>query len=412
MSDDSFVIDPADFISGPYEDCPFCQAPDSFGLLSAGRYSYVKRCRICFEDRKFDLPKMSKRMIYLDQHAISHLAKSLHPDSKEKYERDKPATHHGFWSDLFAKLDRLHKLQLAVCPMSDIQRLESLLDSRLTGKLRTVNEHLAGGVRFIDRDSIQGIQIGAALQGWLDNQSATNDPDDVINGSLTQWLDKLRVSVDMGWEDEERARAKILREQGFKAVSAFREQVESDPDWSFDDFYSATLAGASKQLNGWGRPAILARIFERNGVDPDDRRTKLEAFAVSDHLRAMPMLVTSAGLMAAYAVEVSQRRASRLQPSLYFDIAGISSYMPYCDAIFIDRECARHLDVARAAGVDLGSARVFTIDQKEEFLEYLDDIENQAPADHVELVEKVYGPTWLTPFWEIYTWRGEPDREE
>lgn len=412
MSDDSFVIDPADFISGPYEECPFCQEPDSFGLLSVGRYSYVKRCRSCFEDRKFELPRMSKKMIYLDQHGISHLAKSLHPDSMEKYERDEPATHHGFWSDLFAKLDRLHKLQLAVCPMSGVQRMESLFDSRLSEKLRTVNEHLAGGVRFIDRDSIQGIQMAAALEAFLEDREVELDPSDVINGNLQHWIDKVRISVNMGLEDLERAEAQGLRDRRFRQLTEYRERIEQSPGKTFDGYFSETIDDAPELLNSLGHMAILRRIFDRNDVDQSVREAKLRDFATSSQLREMPMLAVWAALMAAYAVEISQQRASELKTSLYFDFSGISTYMPYCDGIFVDRECARLLEMAREAGVDLGSARVFTIDQKQEFLEYLDDIENQAPTDHVELVEKVYGPSWLTPFWKIYTWRDEPDGED
>lgn len=408
---ESFVVNPADFITGPYEDCPVCRAGGTFGLLSVSRYSYAQRCRSCFSDLVFELPRLSKKMIYLDQHAVSHLAKSLHPDSKQKYERNKPATHFGFWSGLFARLDRLHKLQLAVCPMSEIQRMESLFDTRLTKKLRTINEHLAGGVHFIDRDSIQGIQMSVALEAFLENRKATLDPDDVINGSRNHWLDKLRISVDMGLEAEERAEAQALRERRLGALVAYRKRIEGNSGLSFNEYFSEIIDDAPELLAAWGRPVILDRILERADVAPEDRDQKLKEFAASEQLREMASLLTWAALMASYAVEVSQQRASELKPSLYFDFSGISMYMPYCDAIFVDRECARLLEGARENGVIDLPARVFTIDTKDEFLEYLDEIEEQAPAEHLALVETVYGPTWLKPFWEMYTWRDSPGDE-
>jgi hypothetical protein len=145
MSDapsESFRFDPRDLITGPFEDCPECNAPGELGLLMVTGRGYVKRCRRCRSDRSFELPALNNRVIYLDQHAISHLAKSIHPDFRDQYAPGNPRTQDGFWPDLFARLDRLSKLQLAVCPESTLQRQESLLDDRLASLLRTMYEHL------------------------------------------------------------------------------------------------------------------------------------------------------------------------------------------------------------------------------------------------------------------------------
>lgn len=398
-------IGPASFITGPYDECPACEAEDAFGLLSVGRTSYVKRCRECFETQTLTLPVLDKRMIYLDQHAISHLSKSLHPDSKHKYDLDKPATHFGFWGEVFAKLDRLHKLQLAVCPISPVQRSESLLDSRLTDQLKTVSEHLAGEVSFRDEFGIRMMQLSEAMDAFLSGDPVEHDRNQVVNGNLDHWLDKIRISVDMGLADLEREETRADREKNFRSLEAQREAILASPKQDFDGYFRDLLQQSRELLDGRMARTVMSRSLEKFGVPEDDWAQTVDDFSSSDQMREMPQLRLWAGLFAAYDVEVVEQRAPDLKASLYFDFIGISSYLPYSDAFFLDRECARLLNEARENGEVPWTTRIFTIDLKDEFLAYLEEVEDSAPEGHHDLVERVYGADWLRPFWEIYTWR-------
>src|SRR3954464_2383075 len=78
VPDETFVIDPRDWISPPFIACPFCGA-EEFGVLMITRSSYVRRCRACMKDEQFGLPALAKKILYLDQFAISKLMKVLHP---------------------------------------------------------------------------------------------------------------------------------------------------------------------------------------------------------------------------------------------------------------------------------------------------------------------------------------------
>lgn len=402
---EKIVIGPSSFISGPYEQCPACGAEESYGLLSVHRHSYAKRCKECLETQTTDLPVLDKQMIYLDQHAISHLSKSLHPDSKHKYEQDKPATHFGFWGKVFAKLDRLHKLQLAVCPISPVQRSESLLDSRLTERLKTVGQHLAGEVSFRDSDSIRMMQLSEALDSFLTGDSVELDRNQVVNGNLDCWLDKLRISVDMGLAEVEREEARAERERHAQGLKAHRKETLASSRQGFDGYFRDILDSSRALLDGMMARSVVFRSLEKNGVPDRKWSGTIDDFSHSDQMHRMPQLQLWAGLFAAYNVEVIEKRASEVKPSLYYDFVGISSYLPYSDAFFVDRECARLLEVAREHGAVPWATRVFTIDLKDEFLAYLEEIEASAPSGHLELVERVYGPDWLRPFWEIHTWR-------
>src|SRR3989344_1476945 len=70
-----------DFISGPYKNCPNqeCLAENSFGVfmpISESR-SYSRECIKCWHKEHFDLPRIKKKIVYLDQFVISNLVKLL-----------------------------------------------------------------------------------------------------------------------------------------------------------------------------------------------------------------------------------------------------------------------------------------------------------------------------------------------
>ena len=74
----SLCIGPRTFVGPPFERCPACGAPDSLGLLTVRRASYLKRCTECLREQRRELPRApTPRVLYLDQFAISNLAKAL-----------------------------------------------------------------------------------------------------------------------------------------------------------------------------------------------------------------------------------------------------------------------------------------------------------------------------------------------
>jgi hypothetical protein len=240
----SFLFDPRDLITGPFDDCPECKAPGEFGLLMVTGRGYVKRCRRCMSDRSFELPALNKRVIYLDQHAISHLAKAIHPDYREQYWPRNPRTQDGFWPELFARLNRLNKLHLAVCPESTLQRQESLLDDRLAGLLRTMYEHLAGEVAFYDHYDIERFELSRAFVAWLDREPVRPiTREDVIRRDI-KVVGALRVTARLGLDDLETAEARTRRIQCNKVMEHAFASWRADERASFDHYFAVQIAEA------------------------------------------------------------------------------------------------------------------------------------------------------------------------
>jgi hypothetical protein len=119
MTDRSFRLDPRMFVTGPFELCSRCGTRE-LGTLSITNNFHLRRCRNCFHNEGERLPRLRKKLIYLDQMVLSNIAKELDPVWRGHTRRPDP-----FWVDLFDQLDRLVKLQLIVCPESPIHEEES-----------------------------------------------------------------------------------------------------------------------------------------------------------------------------------------------------------------------------------------------------------------------------------------------
>jgi hypothetical protein len=110
------LFDPRDLITAPFIDCPECGSP-SFGILGVGPDVLLRRCRECSHLQEFDLPKVHKEVIYLDQFVISNLM-MVHSQAKPVQP---------FYYTLYSKLLHLSRLQAVVCPHSEAHLLESMV---------------------------------------------------------------------------------------------------------------------------------------------------------------------------------------------------------------------------------------------------------------------------------------------
>src|SRR5688572_4033709 len=133
MGYEAFHFDPTSLIRPPFVRCPKC-AEETFGVLMIQGRSYFRRCRACSFSQMFRLPSVEKRVIYLDQFALSNIMKALNPDT-EAHKKGMDS----FWLTLFKKLDRLCKLQLVVCPNSSVHEKESRVSNHFEA-IKRINE--------------------------------------------------------------------------------------------------------------------------------------------------------------------------------------------------------------------------------------------------------------------------------
>ena len=91
----------------------------------------------------FPLPGLSRKVVYIDQFAISNMMKTLNrAHGHHARDADDP-----FWRRLFERLDRLVQLQLVICPFSEVHTNESVV-SPDGAALRAMYERLSLLVGF------------------------------------------------------------------------------------------------------------------------------------------------------------------------------------------------------------------------------------------------------------------------
>ena len=174
-------------------------------------------------------PPHLKKVVYLDQFAISNMVNAIDPQSKAHL-RVPP-----FWLQAFEALERVSKLQLVVCPWSPIHRDESLLSGRFE-RLQQMYEHLANGVRFDDPGDVELHQLSPALGAWLDGKESPvpdENPERITSGGLHRWHGRVRVSVSM---DHPAAQVRTLRQRQTRrhnSLSRWFEECRQRSDKTF-----------------------------------------------------------------------------------------------------------------------------------------------------------------------------------
>ncbi len=339
--------------------------------------------------------------------------------------------HGNFFLELFKQLDRLGKLQLIVCPRSSIHFNESIVDRDDYRKIRAVYDLLSRGSKFNHHQNIYRQQILDGLQAWLQGKDTfeinLNPARAVIVGSaVTDWDDVFRVSAEWPANEEEmanelRSSRERLRD-GLKPVIA---RWQQDPDKKFADWYAGEIAANGEALiHCWSEydqtaaavyrgelPAdsfpnlnyavrLVLEIFHRlkmPEVQNAERLAKAREFFASNIFRQIPIVSIGAAMWAGLAHRFHSGQ-KKWEASIANDITAISTHLPFCDAMFLENECANLLTSEPVKKHIIYKARIFSLQTKDKFLTYLKEIEASAALEHLEKVQEVYGKFWTLPF--------------
>lgn len=432
---ENMELDPREFIFPPYIKCPNC-GKESFGILMICNYHYCRRCKECFFPRRtespaiYPLPQLDKKIIYLDQFAISNMMKALNPQTNafQKGTIDK------FWIRLFERVDSLCKLQLIVCPYSDIHEEESFLFSDFYESLKQMYRLLSHNLSFYDFNYIERCQIYESAKSWIfgkDNKFNI-DRKQAIQGEINVWHGRFIISVnirnDENWENELRK----VREKMHDGMTECFQRWQSEKDKTFDDWFeeerigygSIILQQYQDYIEKCYRESILGKLntfdlinhpqsydlvhaihyaFEEAGiVDFELLRSKTNEFLCSYFFKEVPFVKISSLFFASIARKAEMGMKKRPNQGMINDIKVISHLLPYCDAMFIDNECHAYLSEQPLKDrINYGTA-IFSQKTKEEFIEYLDEIESNTSIEHFNKIKEVYGDDWDKPYTNLY----------
>jgi len=410
------------FISPPYKRCPFCGVK-SFGICGINSDSYWRRCYRCGKNGNvIKLPGLKKKIIYLDQMAISNMMNSIRLATDKKI-KSKIIPE---WKIMFEKLDRLVKLQLIICPHSLIHEDESIV-TPVFKDLRQMYEHLANGSAFYDIETIIRYQLYVAFMKWLKKDFEEIQVYDIVQGDLDGWQDRIRISINSNRSiaDYVEELEKIRNVTSSNLVAVFNrwktEKTKNFMNW-FDEERSAygptywriylrsVLANDSASAVNFVLSERSVLIFQledilrRSGIATEEEIIlKLTDFFRSDNVKEIPYLTIYSMLSAVIANQSAH--GGRTKPpnqGTSNDLSFISAFVPYCDALFIDnafRENIKQGDKFLKLGI---SNKFYSVNNIKAFFKYLDGIEVNASKAHMDKVKEVYGNNWGQPYLSMY----------
>jgi len=420
-------IDPRDFIMTPYLHCPKCGA-EEYGVLSVSDIRCRRRCRACWHVATVYLPKIKKRIVYVDQFAFSNIMKFLSPEAKG-HER---ATAEPFWKELFEILGVVCHLQLVACPDSREHQHESLV-SPFYKSLKHTYEHFSGGVSFHDSETIRIQQIADLARAWVKNEPVAFDfnPESISSGRLHDWSGRFFITVDgilPGTVDELRTRRNKTH-QGLQKVFEHWQREKK----SFKEVFATEKAAYGQTLiqmyakDCWKRaqmPSMMMRgqmppldavlpsraeslvmsllfVFEQE-VGKERKNAKLAEFFNSGAINEAPFNLIDAAMFASLAAKAASGQKEIPNQGTMTDINIVSTLLPYCDAIFVDNKCRALLhDIPRDCALPY-ACKVFSPNTGDNFIRYLSEIRDSATAGHLKLIEEIYGPDPVKPQSGIY----------
>ncbi len=414
----NITITPDMFVNPPFIECPQCNKLE-YGVLMVNKDNYCRRCNNCMHSGNYPLPSLQKKVIYLDQLVISNMMNSIRPKSVKKDSLSK-------WKLLFEKLDRLVKLQLIICPYSPVHEEESVVTS-VFNDLKKMYSHLSNGTSFYSSDEILRFQLHVAFMKWLGQKVEEINVNDITHGDLYGWQNRIRISVNLNLNNEkdyvrEVKNYKNLLHWGLNNIF---EVWKKNPDKDFKfwfkherNSFGKTYWDSYLQLVMKDETSSLLSIFNQQLItiihmsdvlrskgikDEKEIIYKLTDFFESEFVKDTPYVKLFSMLDATMANQAA--KGGKKHPpdqGTHNDLTVISTYTPYCDALFIDnpfRETVKQSEKHLKLGI---YEKFYSQNNFDGFLKYLDQIESEAPKDILKKVCEVYGEDWGKPYTTMY----------
>jgi len=259
------------------------------------------------------------------------------------------------------------------------------------------------------------------------------DRKQAIQGEINVWHGRFIISVnirnDENWENELRkARGKM--HEGI--IGCFK-LWQSEKEKTFDDWFEEERIGygliilqqyqeyiekcyRKMILNGklnvfdiinppqsYDLIRSIHYAFKEAGIENYEvLNSKTNEFLFSSFFKEIPFVKISSLYFASIARKAATGMKKPPNQGMINDIKVISHLLPYCDAMFIDNECHAYLsEQPLKVRINYGTA-VFSQKTKEEFIEYLDEIESNASVEHFNKVNEVYGDDCRNPYNNLY----------
>lgn len=400
------------FEHGPFRTCPNCGADKAFGILHVLDNRLRRRCTRCRHAKVETFPALDKKVIYLDQLALSEVF---------KVRTGKMATtapHYRLWSDLSAAIEDVLLYQQAIFPASNIHLTETIV-SKHAGELRRAYEALGGGVIFWDDVTLEHRQVLAFAAAFADGAEPPAlgfAIDEALMGKRNAWLPTIRVSVNADYDhlaaDIRAARnasadtMKEIAQRWAKEKPTFAEAVAEEINEYGPAHRKARKRAALRIIEQGGSIAAvmdaalsqsnvlhvhLREFFLRRGAAPDEVDARIDQFLDWNGLASLPTHRIGVYMFAGLARKMAAGQKRLPSRGMLNDVKVISTYAPYVDAMFVDNECAALLSEEPLKSDLDYRAEIFSLNTAQRFLDYLRALRAAASPEVEAAARELYG---------------------
>ncbi|MCI0365513.1 MAG: hypothetical protein L0219_16745 [Phycisphaerales bacterium] len=403
-------------ISIDARDCPRCKAVGSFGISWINDQSANRRCGACKYSLQEQLPALHKTIICLDQNALSQMMMLVNPEfPTARRNRINP-----MWREAFTELFAGVRDQVLCCPLDEIHERESTVFAYGAATL-SVAKMLNAELEFRGFDELIGDELFYSAKHWRSG-TPTEGPEfgriQAFSQSPNRWLNWFRIEVTGMWRPEDPTKVRAARERLHSRLEPVydRWRAESLPfnmvfNEELHSFGSSILKGfqigmkaaqANPEIAVFGTSCIrymrlIRAALEQTGVSMEEAPRLAVEYLFSEGPTDVPSAITSA-LLDAKQANLLRFGMKAPHPSARYDIERLSSVLPHCDAILMERHFAAMLrELGERLPAGHRRCRVFSVAELDAFLEFLQSVRRAAPAEQLATARRLYG-TGTPPF--------------
>lgn len=378
-------------------DCPGCGGEGRFGNVSVRGNHVLRGCMSCKYRTTICLPETRKKLLYLDQFFFSSAFRERDPRFTRAAQRIRDVS----------------ALQLLSVPFSSIHEDETHqwrgYDGKSKEDLMEFIKATSRGNEFEPSYDVEQTQIVRAFQAYLQGKSPVFElqQQDAIPADIHEWDDYFRIDVGRYINDIELMRD--LKRQGVEML------VDAFPAWrqsknTFEqDVALELLEEAKNYLESYLKYAariatgdyaalldspIMATVVQAllhclpEDSPPEESLKKIGAFFRSEHFSEIPYQWLSVRVFATLkdmvkrGAYVNREGALQRLAGFFQDMKHVSIYAPYCDAFVMDQAMAALVADPRIALEGRYRVKVFSLNNWDEFLAWLDGLEAGMSQKH------------------------------
>jgi len=381
-------------------DCPACKTKDAFGNVDVYRTYVLRGCMRCQYREDVPLPAVRKKVLYLDQFFFSHAFRGGDARFVGAAER----------------IARLASLQLAVAPFSSIHEDETHQWEKRDELLKFIKK-TSRGHEFNPSYEVEKAQILESFQAWLSGGSSADvlNSEDALDEDVHAWESYMRIDVGRYMGDIELIRD--LKRQSSEGLvnlfegwrqlkTSFEEDLEAEHHAAAQGYLNFYVEFAARVASGdymamFDAPvmslvvqAMLQQMDE--GLPIEQRIRRCAEFLRSSQFKELPYQWLHAHMLASLKHLVkkgfytNREQALKKLNGFFYDVKHIATYAPYVDAFVMDQPMA---DLVSRPTVNLAGrygTQVFSLNNWDSFLAWLDQIEESMDAQHLEGLHLAY----------------------